>query len=197
MLCKEDNADSAAKCENCGHVFANALTASPVLVMTDLKSGKVIKISDSCIIGRSGNIETEYFAEDLYISEYHCKVILENCEYRIEYLPSTNPTKINDMELTKALHSKIIRSGDYLTIADKKFEILIYNDIVHETALPESAIPDIKPSVDKTTYSVTCPKCGFEYEVHNANDRINECKYCDDYDKHEISGIGAKIKHAS
>jgi hypothetical protein len=49
--------------------------------MTDLKSGKVIKISDNCIIGRSGNIETEYFAEDLYISEYHCKVIFENDEY--------------------------------------------------------------------------------------------------------------------
>jgi predicted component of type VI protein secretion system len=166
-----------------------------IVQMVDLKSGKVIKISGNCTIGRSGNIETEFFAEDMYISEYHCKIVLENGEYKIEHLPTAkNPTKINNIALSKGI-SNIIRDGDYLTIADKTFEISFCTDT--EITTSDTTVSDnVAAPTDKTKYIITCPKCGFEYEVSGLNDRINECSHCDDYDKHEISKTGAKIKYA-
>jgi len=99
-----------------------------VLIMTEIKSGKAIKISGNCVIGRRGDIEPEYFAEDKYISEYHCKVILENDVFKIEHLPTaTNPTKIDKNTLSKGVRN-IIRDGEYLTIADKTFEISIQSE---------------------------------------------------------------------
>jgi hypothetical protein len=209
LQCATDNADSAIVCVNCGVKLAvNEVvvqeTIPSILQMTDLISGKIIKISGNCIIGRSGNIETEFFAEDKYISEYHCKIVLENGEYKVEYLPTTNPTKINDDVLGKGISSRNIRSGDYLTIADKKFEISFCTDAVHENTEEEITTPDTIVSddaialADKTKYTITCPVCGLEYEVPDVNDRINECSHCDDdNDKREISGVRAKVKYAS
>jgi len=206
LLCGEDNIDSAAECKNCGgKSFTTDTSANlekesapaSVLIMTDLKSGKAIKIIDNCTIGRSGNVETEFFAEDMYISEYHCRVIFENGEYKIEHLPTaTNPTKINSISLSRGVRS-IIRNGDYLTIADKTFEISICYDAVRGEAIRECVTPVDNDSVNKTKYIIICPKCGSEYEVDNIEDRINECSHCDDYDKHEISRIGAKMKYAN
>jgi len=99
-------------------------TMSPILIMTEI-SGKVIKISGNCVIGRRGDIEPEFFDdENRYVSERHCKVILENNEYFIEALPTVNPTKINKNVLSKGIKT-IIRDGNSLTIADKKFKISI------------------------------------------------------------------------
>jgi predicted nucleic-acid-binding Zn-ribbon protein len=208
LQCATDNEDLAAVCVNCGATFAAKEVATEksipsILQMTDLKSGKVITINGNCTIGRSGNVEIEFFAEDMYISEYHCKIILENGVYKIEHLPTAkNPTKINDVSLSKGI-SSIIRDGDYLTIADKMFEISICADAVNESTKQEIATPDATVSdiaavsVGKTIYVITCPKCGSEYEVSDVNARINECSYCDDYDKHEISRVGAKVKYAN
>ena len=100
----------------------------PSMIMTDLESGKVIKINSNCTIGRKGSVETDFFAENMYISEYHCKVFLENGEYKIEHLPTaTNPTKINNDALGRGLR-KTLRNGDYLKIADKTFEIMFCLD---------------------------------------------------------------------
>jgi transcription elongation factor Elf1 len=203
LQCGEtDNADSATVCKNCGAMLATIeqTVQEPIpsiLQMVDLKSGKVIKISGNCIIGRSGNIETEFFAEDMYISEYHCKIVLENGKYKIEHLPTAkNPTKINNVALSKGI-SSIIRDGDYLTIADKMFEISLCTDTVNEDTKKENITTlDNSALADNKKYTITCPRCGSEYEVLDVNDRINECSHCDDYDKHEISKIGAKVKYA-
>jgi hypothetical protein len=221
LQCATDNADSAAVCINCGATLivkeaVNKEYISSSLQMTDLKSCKVIKITGNCTIGRSGNIETEFFAEDMYISEYHCKIVLENGEFKIEHLPTAkNPTKINDVALSKGI-SRIIRDGDYLTIADKMFQISICTDDVCENTEQEIKLPDTIvsddttvpgdttvsvdniASTDKIIYTITCPVCGLEYEVSDINARINECSRCDDdHDKREISGVRAKVKYAN
>ena len=216
--CRAENIDSATECSICGAILENKefpVTQKPssaVLTMTDLSSKKVIKITDSCIIGRSGNVETEFFAKDLYISEYHCRVIFENNEYKIEHLPTaTNHTKINKDFLGKGIR-RIIRSGDYLKIADKTFEISIFADEICLDACNGTTVPEafgtensnasgvgtvIGDSAEQARYVITCPQCGTEYEVNNINDKINECNNCDEYDKHEISKIGAKVKYAN
>jgi len=210
LHCGEENPDSDAVCKNCGSALLSSVTSensqnehskTAVLRMTDLKSGKEINISNNCVIGRSGNVETEFFAGDKFISEYHCKVFLENGEYKIEHLPTaTNPTKINNVPLVRTMRNPI-RNGDYLTIADKTFEISICHDEICDDAIQGIPLSVNSDSVNnnsgsKTIYVIVCPKCGSEYEVDNIGGRINECNHCDDYDKHEISKIGAKVKYA-
>jgi len=206
--CYTENEDSAAKCKSCGNIFpdseycaAEKSSSIPVLVMTDMdkKSGKEIRINKTCVIGRKGDIETEFFAEDLYISEYHCKIILEKGGYKIEHMPTaTNPTKINDVKLSKGI-SQSIRNGDFLTIADKTFEISLCDESVCEDEVPDISSPANENSInEKPQYIISCPKCGYEYEVQDMDSRINECGNCgDDYDKYEISKIRAKVKYAN
>ena len=205
LSCGEDNIDSAAECENCGgksfssETSANLeeeSTPASVLIMTDRKSDKVIIISGSCLIGREGDVEAEFFAEDMHISRRHCNVILEKGEYKIEHLSKVTPTKINNIELSKGIR-KTIRNGDYLTIADKTFEISICNDAARSEAVQETVVPADNNSVNITKYIIICPKCGSEYEVDTRDDRIDECSNCDDYDKREISKIGARVKYAN
>jgi len=211
--CYSENEDSAAKCRSCGSVFSGSAplpakksSSNPVLVMTDMdrKSGKVIRIEKSCIIGREGDVDAEFFAEDLHISRRHCSVILENGEFKIEHLSTVTPTKINNIEIGKGI-KKIIRSGDHLTIADKTFAISICVDSVHDDSVYEEENSDTSTSVneascieEKTFFVVICPKCGFEYEVQSLDDTINECKNCgDEYDKYEISKVRAMEKYAN
>ena len=205
LLCGEDNIDSAAECKNCGGKFVITETSAnlkeepapaSVLTMTDRQSGKVIIISGSCLIGREGDVEAEFFAEDMHISRRHCNVILEKGEYKIEHLSKVTPTRINNIELSKGIR-KTIRNGDCLTIADKTFEVSICHDAVRDETVQDAITPLDNDPVNITKYIIICPKCGSEYEVDNIEDRINECGSCDDYDKHEISRIGAKIKYAN
>jgi len=209
-FCREDNADSAVKCENCEAVLSgNKITGNsgetgvragesgalgekagaPVLQMSDLKTGKVINIKENCIIGRSGNAEPEYFAGNMYVSEYHCKVVLENNQFKIEHLPTAkNPTKLNGEPLSKGIHM-VLRDGDYLKIADMMFEIS-----QKETSIENKSDLEI---VKNVKYIIKCPKCACEYEVADVNERITECKNCDEYDLHEISRVKAKVKYAN
>ena len=108
----------------------------PMLLMTDMKSDKKIMVDGCGVIGRNGDIEADYFSEDAYVSEYHCRVTLEDGEYKIEHLPTaTNPTKINNSTLSKGVRNAI-RDGDYLVIADKLFEISIRsNDALQNETL--------------------------------------------------------------
>ena len=198
LLCGESNIDSAAVCKNCGgksftmETSAESQTESaarPVLILTDRKSGKIISISDSCLIGREGDVEADFFARDMYISRNHCRVILEDSVYKIEHI-GKNPTKINNVELVKGIHS-IIRDGDYLTIADKIFDVSICRDSVLNEAIQETKISVNDDIANKTKYSITCPVCKTKYPVINLSDRINECSYCDEYNKYKISEIEA------
>jgi len=204
--CNTENEDSATKCRECGYVFSDSNSSSvkksptPILIMTDMdkKSGKIIRIDKSCLIGREGDVEEEYFAEDMHISRRHCNVILENSEYKIEHLSKVTPTKINNIELSRGL-KKIIRNGDTLTIADKTFEISICNETVCEDETSDNIKSVNDDTIEEKTYFVIiCPKCGFEYDVNNIEESIDECSNCsDEYDKYEIKKVKAKIKYAN
>jgi len=205
--CYTNNEDSATKCKSCGNIFQNSESLSveksstPVLVLTDMdkKSDKVIRIDRSCTIGRKGEVETDFFAEDMYVSEYHCKIILKDDGFMIEHLPTAkNLTKINGTTLSKGMGLSI-RDGEYLTIADKVFEISIcYDSVCEDNTSDILASVNNEAVYEKTYFVITCPKCGFEYEVQNIDDSIDECSNCgDDYDKFEISKIKAKVRYAN
>ena len=198
--------DNASFCTSCGGSFTDTgssgnsvaeKTALPTLLMIDKSTGKEIKINGCRTIGRLGNIEPEYFANYEQISRYHCEVILENSIYKVKNLPTAkNPTLINGIELPKGM-TRIIRHGDYITLADKMFEILICSDISQEETKHDLS-PETDDSSDtKKRYIITCPKCGSEYEVLTIDDRMDECVNCDNYNKYKISKVGAKSINAN
>ena len=208
QYCREDNIDSAIECVNCGKPFNDVISPIslksnkvPIFVMTHLNSGKEIRITGNCIIGRSGNVEPDFFTDDnRFVSEHHCKVTLENGEYKIEHI-GKNPTKVNDDSLSKGIR-KILRNGDYLTIADRKFEISIVDENVdNEISIPvveqETMVSENLNEFTEKKYFIICPKCGSEYEVSNLDERIQECNNCNKFNKREISKVGAIVKNAN
>jgi len=171
--------------------------------MTERKSGKVIRITDTCILGREGDVEADFFTvadKDRHVSRKHCKVIYEKGEYKIEHLSDKNPTMIDNVPLGKVVR-RIIRNCNSLTLADMTFDILIEVPLEakHEEVIQEAAVSSTNTEPDKTRvkYIVTCPKCGAEYEVANSDDTINECDHCDEYDRHKIARIRAGVKYAN
>ena len=166
-----------------------------VLILSEIKSGKQIRVVKNGIIGRLGDIEPEYFSQNMFVSEYHCKIISDNGEYKIERLPTgRNTTKINDIELSKGIRN-IVRNGDYFTLADLMFEITLCSEEVRGESLQETR-PSEHDAVS-TRFIITCPKCGRVYEVTSIDTHVNECSDCDEYDKHEISKVGAAVKYAN
>lgn len=174
-----------------GQMVQTSQKTRPVLVLTELKSGKAVRAADSGVIGRSGNIEPEFFADDLYISEYHCRAILENNEWKIEHLSTMNPTKVNGIKMSPNVRN-VVRTGDYLTIADKLFEVVIQQEAAGE----EGAAEDAGKAVRAPKWVIICPKCGRNYEVKDESDRISECERCDEFDRHEIASTGAVKRDA-
>ena len=195
-LCGENNKDSASICIGCKTAFSDHISSAPVLRLID-RDGKIIIITGDCTIGRLGDVETEYFAKNEFVSKLHCKITLENGEFKIEHISNTNPTKINNDKLPKGIQKKL-RNGDYLEIADIIFKISISSGLKQDVSMEEETEKKENESIGtgKINYIIICPKCGSRYEVHNINDRINECNYCDVYDKKEISKVGASIKYA-
>jgi protein-arginine kinase activator protein McsA len=95
--------------------------------------------------------------------------------------------------LSKVIRTTI-RKGDFLTIADKVFEISVSDAAAQKE--PDNVLPAAETK-SAAQYTITCPKCGTVYEIENMDHRITECSNCDEYDKHEISGIRAKAKNAN
>jgi len=208
QYCRDDNLDSATVCVNCDIPFIDGIASSnielnkiPILIMTHLNSGKEIKITGNCTIGRNGNVEPEFFTDDnMLVSGHHCEVTFENDQYKIKHI-GKNPTKINNDTVPKGI-SMVIRNGNYLTIADRKFEISIldenrYEEIIKSVSENDFAICENSNVPIETKYIITCPVCGFNYEVKTIDDKIKECNHCDDYGKHEISKIKVKVKYAN
>jgi DNA-directed RNA polymerase subunit M/transcription elongation factor TFIIS len=100
--------------------------SKPILQLKDLdsKSAMTVRIDGDCLIGRKGDVETEFFASDPYVSEYHCKVHLVENEYYVEHLPTTNGMELNSVKLAIGIRTRL-RNGEYLKIADKTFEVAI------------------------------------------------------------------------
>ena len=201
-LCGSENSDSAVKCENCGAVLeTNGVSSNnspkPDLVLTEAKSAGSIKIpydlitkqdESTLIIGREGDVEPEFFAEYRHISRKHCKVIFENGEYYAEHISTaTNPTAINNKTLSPGI-KKIIRDGDLLTLADKRFKVSICKNSI-------DAEQEIIPA-EEIRYIITCPRCGTEYEVPDINAQKDKCEKCDKYNDYYIADEKAKVKNA-
>jgi hypothetical protein len=167
-----------------------------VLVLSEIKTGKQIRIEKNGVIGRLGDIEQDYFSQNMRVSEHHCRVLFESGEFKIERLPTgRNTTKINDIELSKGIRN-IIRNGDYFTLADLMFEIAICSEEIQGDSSQEPLPPDEQDAVI-AKFVITCPKCGRTHNVDSIDARINECSDCDEYDKHEISKVGAAVKYAN
>ena len=198
--CGFNNKDSALKCESCGENFNSAQTTSsqgskPILTITEKRSGKEIVIDKSGLIGRNGDIAPEFFAEHDRVSREHCRIILENGEYKIEHLSNTNPTIVDGATLVKGIKI-VLRNGCSLKIAHLGFCVAICsNEPVIESAFAENATLAASESPE---YVIICPNCGFTHNVNNLNETIAECNQCgDDKKRKKIAKEKAVIKDAS
>jgi len=196
--CSEANDDSSVNCKRCGAALeqTNASssvdwTSTPILTLKDTKTGKEIVIKNSCLIGREGDIDTDYFSTYMHVSRRHCNVTLDKNEYKIEHLSQVTPTKVNNRDIGKGLR-QVVRNGDTLTIADIEFKVSVAVPVTvaPETVSINSSNQEAVQTIKK--FVITCPKCGKKYEVKDINEKIKECDECDDYDKEEIVKIKAE-----
>ena len=196
--CQADNEDSALYCERCDSPFEQSNTSSvtvksnsPVLTLTDKKTCREIVINQSCVIGREGDVEAAYFANNMHVSRKHCSVVMDKNDYKIEHLSNVTPTKVNKRDVGRGF-KQVIRNGDTLTIADMTFNVSVS---IPAPAVPETVSFDTssqEPAATVAKFIIICPKCGKIYPVKDKNERIKECDECDDYDKEEISKISAE-----
>jgi len=200
-LCHTDNNDSAVNCARCGAALGqtnisdaaqvntvNIVASTPILTLTDVKTGKEIKIEKSCILGREGDIESEYFSKSMHVSRKHSNIVLDKNEYKIEHLSNVSPTRVNNRVVSKGF-KQIIRNGDVLAIADLEFKVSVCAAVLPATNICNPVVQE--PKTVKTKYIITCPKCGKKYDVKDINEKITECEECDDFDKEEIKKISA------
>jgi len=200
--CLEESPDDAIRCVHCNFLFVNTdggmPTQEPDLVLTEKSNNYEIRISaesiiqsvgNALILGREGDVEPTYFSQHKQISRKHCKIYFQDGIYFIETIPSaTNPTKINHNKLIDGIKEKL-HEGDTLTLADKDFHV--------SRSVKQTEQDSITPQ--KTVFVVICPKCGTNYEVSDMDSRIEQCDYCDDYDKYDIAKVTAKevVKNAN
>lgn len=146
---------------------------------------KPIIIEKNCIIGRDGDIESDYFSKDEWISEQHCAVALRDAGWFVEQRSESNPTCIDSIELCPKVRTKV-HDGSLLQIADKLFSISLRG--MSKTGSDE---------VSDYRWIITCPRCGRKYIVQEMNDTIEQCEYCDDFDKFDIANERAVKTHAN
>jgi hypothetical protein len=191
LFCSETVPDNASECANCGEALAPSSGQSeqsepPVLVLTEMRTGREIEIAEGGIIGREGNIEPEFFAGYEYISRMHCEITSGGGEFSVEYLHTgKNGTKIGSRDLRKGMRMTL-RHADILTLADTHFRVSIRS----KAAEPEAE------SEKEARYIIVCRHCRTEYGVESADGRIAECSNCDDYNKTDIARIKAKAVYA-
>ena len=188
--CYHENENQAMSCKNCAADLIGTKGYRCLLILTDKSNNKVLTIdgsnfhSEEIIIGREGDIEPEFFADNKKISRKQCRVIFEVDTYKIEHLATaTNPTKLNFKNISPGI-KEILRDGDILTLADKDFKVSI--SII-------SAPPMLQDSSEEQKILViTCNICGRTYRVSSLEDKIEECEDCDEYDKYKISRVSAR-----
>lgn len=136
-----------------------------------------IIIEEDCLIGRSGNIAVDYFSKDLYISEKHCTVSLNEVGWFVERQNSVdgNPTCVNGIELSPKIKTKV-NDGSLLQIADKLFVVTLRG-------------MSMNSNKNESSYKwiITCPRCGKKHTVLCEDSRIDICDNCDEFDKFDIA----------
>lgn len=88
--------------------------------------GKVIKIGrGKHILGKLGDVESDYFNEKRYIGRQHAMVVVDETGVYIEDWNSTNGTRINGEMIYKRQGKMRIVNEDIVTMADQNFEVRI------------------------------------------------------------------------
>lgn len=188
-VCGIENSDTAIRCEVCGEKFdfgrddkknTESLNyEKSILILTKIPSEESIRIEESSIIGRRGDIGREVIADDEHVGEYHCVAIREGVHWKIEDLHSLNGTMVDNERLVPNVKLEV-HNGQKLRIADLLFEISILGETNKATD---------KIKVQNEEWHIICPICGKDYRVPDKDGRILECMNCSDYDKHEIAEI--------
>ncbi|MCL2079204.1 MAG: FHA domain-containing protein [Oscillospiraceae bacterium] len=205
--CYKENLDTESVCQNCGIAFEPQANESsnnvvcnnatnPTLSLKDMDTSddKTIDIEGSCMLGKEGDVEPEYFEKFRYISRKHCKIHFEKGNYYVAPHPtSTNPTVLDGNELKRGIKA-ILRDGQYLTLADRTFEVSI-NAKTHVGGTGEPSEPSANEEGKTKVYYIICPKCGKEHIVSSLEEKIAECDDCDKYDKKAIAKERAKIRY--
>ena len=88
--------------------------------------GKVIRIGrGKHILGKLGDVESDYFIEKKYIGRQHAMVVVDQTGAFIEDWNSTNGTRINGEMIYKRQGKMRIVNEDIVTMADQNFEVRI------------------------------------------------------------------------
>lgn len=88
--------------------------------------GKVIRIGrGKHILGKLGDVESDYFIEKKYIGRQHAMVVVDGTGAFIEDWNSTNGTRINGEMIYKRQGKMRIVNEDIVTMADQNFEVRI------------------------------------------------------------------------
>lgn len=93
------------------------------LLLKNLKDNELIEIPEiGGIIGRNGDIGTNYFSINPYISRKHIKIYYLRGSYVIEDLGSINGTKLNGLKLYPNTCVPL-HGGDVISLANMNFEV--------------------------------------------------------------------------
>ena len=173
-------------------------TFCSVLILTEPRKKKVIELTSGGVIGRSGNIEQDFFAKDIHVSDEHCLITNEEGVWRVEHLSHTNPTCVNGKHLKNGFPIAL-KNGNLLTIADLFFKVSIETRKEKNPSVSkEQSEPQTHDNKETIEWEIVCPVCGKHYPVENSESRISECTgNCsfDEFDKYEIAAIKAqKVK---
>lgn len=89
-----------------------------------IRHHKRIHISEETVLGRSGDVENEFFAEFLHVSREHCRIFHSEGQWMIEHLSHSSPTAINGSQLVHDI-PVAVHPGDRLRIANLSFKVAI------------------------------------------------------------------------
>lgn len=90
-------------------------------------SGLIIKLCDTSVIGRYGEVEPEYFSRNPYVSGNHARIGCQGDRWFIEDLNSTNGTRINGKKCTAGI-KYLLKPGFKITLANLELEWVSYED---------------------------------------------------------------------
>lgn len=191
IFCGEENNPNENFCKNCNAELVTDIKISKddsviktdtsprkIVILESIQDGKVIRIEKTSVIGRMGNIETEYFYDKPYFSREQFRICIDD-KITIEHLSHTTPTRLNKVKL---IHGEpvTLRNRSVIRVADRNFLVSI-EDVCEEK---EKAIK----------WVIRCPHCNKKYYGDTPDFHIDECNgpclYSDDeYIRYEISKV--------
>ena len=165
--------------------------------------GWPLRLEGDAVLGRTGSVEPERFVNDRYISEQHLQVTLRNGRWYLTLLSEVcEDNYLDGTPLVRAMKCPV-HDGALLQLADRMFRLRVrgcgelaaspaggLRPMQNRNALPSapdaSTEPvDLAPAAWK--WVVVCPCCRRSYEVGSAEDRVQVCESCDEFDREQIA----------